>query len=301
MDRISNSKKAISRRTVIVGILYLLPFLILYTTFTIWPVIQGVYVSLHKWGLMGMQEFVGLSNYERLLGDPYFWNSLKNTVVFVIITVPMLIIVALYLALLANRVSKLKKFYRCCFYIPSVLSVASISLIARAIGAPYVGFLNGFLHALGFPESFEPLWFQDLNLVWVSISWTTVWWTVGFSMLLYLSALQDISSEIYEASELDGATKAQQLLRITIPLLKPTTYLILMLQIIASFKVFGQIFLISGGGPGRATRPIIQYIYEWAFRNNEFGYGSAMSYMVFIILIILTFIQLFVQRKGEEK
>ena len=162
-----------------------------------------------------------------------------------------------------------------------------------------MGFVNGLLHTLGAPNSFEPLWLKDPNLVWFTICWITAWWTVGFSMMLYLSALQEISPEIYEAADIDGATKTRQLFNITLPLLKPTTFLVLLLQIIACYKVFGQIYMITKGGPGTVTRPLIQYIYETAFTKNDFGYAAAMSYALFLILVILSVIQTAVQRRSE--
>lgn len=128
----------------------------------------------------------------------------------------------------------------------------------------------------------------------------TVWWTIGFSMLLYLSALQDISPDVYEAASIDGASSTQQLFRIVLPLLKPTTWLVFLLQMIACFKVFGQIYMITGGGPASATRPLIQYIYENAFGKSNMGYAAAMSYVLFGILLILSLAQQILQRKGEK-
>ncbi len=283
-------------------IIFLLPFTVLYTLFTIWPVLQGFYVSLHKWGLMGKIKFVGLDNYIRFFKDKFFWQSLGNTTTFVLISVPMLVILALVLALLANRTSRLKRFYRASFYLPNVLSVSVISFITIYMASPYMGFINELLHTLNIvPANVEPQWLSNASLTWVTISVTTVWWTVGFSMLLYISALQDIPDQLYEAAKIDGASKARQLFKITLPLLAPTTYLVLLLQIIASYKVFGQIFLITRGGPGTLTRPLIQYIYETAFTKNDMGYASAMSYALFLILVILSLIQIQLQNRGNKE
>ncbi|HBI72397.1 MAG TPA: sugar ABC transporter permease [Lachnospiraceae bacterium] len=281
---------------------FILPFFVLYTIFTIWPVIKGVYVSFHKWSLMGKQKFIGVDNYTKLFTDKNFVGALKNTFTFVIITAPLLVIVALILALLANRPTKLKKFLRTCYYLPCVLSVSVASFIARYLFAPYRGFINGVLHGLGLmaPEV-ELQWLQDSNLVWATISSMTVWWTVGFSMMLYISALQDISPQILEAASIDGASKAQQLFHVTLPLLKPTTWLVILLQVIACFKVFGQIYLITGGGPASSTRPLIQYIYETAFNKSNMGYAAAMSYVLFFILVVLSLLQQYIQRKGERE
>ncbi len=280
---------------------FILPFFILYTIFTIWPVIQGVYISFFNWSLMGKMDYVGVQNYTRFLGDKNFWGALRNTFTFVMITAPSLVIIALALALLANRPTKLKKYLRISYYLPSVLSVSVASFIARYMFAPYRGFVNGLLHALGFLKpDVELQWLQDTGLVWQTLSSMTVWWTVGFSMMLYLSALQDISPQILEAADIDGATKRQQLFSIVIPLLKPTTWLVILLQVMACFKVFGQIQMITGGGPASATRPLIQYIYETAFQKSKLGYAAAMSYVLFFILVILSIVQQIMQKKGEK-
>lgn len=289
------------RKQLIIALGFVSPFFLLYTVFTIWPVIQGVYVSLHKWTLMGKLKFVGLDNYVKFLGDKNFWGALQNTTVFVLITAPLLVITAMILALLANRPTRIRKGLRICFYLPSVLSVSVAAFIAKYMFAPYRGFINGFLHATGLLEINQELqWLQDGSLVWGTITSMTVWWTVGFSMMLYLSALQDISPQVFEAAAIDGATKRQQLFSIVLPLLKSTTYLVVLLQVIACFKVFGQIYMITGGGPASSTRPLIQYIYENAFKKNNMGYASAMSYVLFLILVVLSLVQQVIQRKGER-
>ena len=293
--------KARKRRTFLTAIAFILPFFILYTVFTIWPVIQGFYVSLHKWGLMGKQSFIGFDNYVKFIGDKNFWKALKATTFFVIITKPMLVILAMVLAMLANRVTKMKKSLRIIYYLPSVLSVSVASFIAKYVFTPYRGLVNGVLHSTGLiAADVEPQWLQDPNLVWITISVMTVWWTIGFSMLLFLSALQDISFDIYEAAMIDGASSKQLLFYVTIPLLKPTLWLVSLLQLIACFKVFGQIQLITGGGPGSTTRPLIQYIYETAFGKNNMGYAAAMSYVLFAILLVLSIVQQTLQRRGED-
>ena len=143
------------------------------------------------------------------------------------------------------------------------------------------------------------MWLTDSVLVWVTVVVTTVWWTLGFSMLLFLSALQDIPKQLYEAAELDGASSVRKMFSVTIPILRPTFALVLFLQVIASFKVFGQIYLISGGGPGTITRPIIQYIYTTAFTRNNLGYASAISYALFLILIVFSVMQMHIQNKKD--
>lgn len=275
---------------------FILPFLILYTVFTIWPVLFGVNVSFHKWGLMGKTGFAGLSNYQKLLKDRFFWQAVAHTFIFVGLSVPFLVLIPFFLAVLANRPGELKKFLRVSYYLPNILSVSVISYIAVYVASPYMGFLNQFLHMTGIlAKDVEPMWLSDTRLAWVTVVTATVWWTAGFPFLLYLSVLQDIPEQLYEAARLDGAGSARMLFSITMPIAKSTSFLVLFLEIIASFKVFGQIYLITGGGPGTATRPIIQYIYTTAFQKNNLGYASAMSYALFIILIVFTLGQMKIQ------
>ena len=298
----NHTKGKMRRRTALIALAFLHPFLILYTIFTIWPVIQGFYVSLHKWGLMGKQDFIGFANYAKLLTDNNFWGALRNTLVFTVITTPLLVVTALVLALFANRPNRIKRGLRILYYLPSVLSVSVASFIAKFVFSPYTGLLNGILHAIGvLPAGQEIQWLNDPVLAMITVSVMTVWWTVGFSMLLYLSGLQDISPDLYEAAAIDGASKRQQLFSITLPLLKPTTWLVILLQMIACIKVYGQISLITGGGPASSTRPLVQYVYETAFKRSDMGYAAAISYVLFAILLVLSLVQQALQRRGNQQ
>ena len=295
-----NSMKKRQRRATITALIYILPFFILFTIFTIYPVVQGVWVSLNKWNLMGRQKFIGAENYVKMFSDAKFWTMLKNTCFFTVVTSPLIVVVSLVFALLANRPVRYKKFLRIAYYVPGVLSVSVGSFIAQYTFAPYRGLVNGILTSMGLvTTSTEPQWFQRPELAWAVVVIMTVWWTCGFPMLMYLSALQDISPELMEAASVDGANARQKLFRITLPLLKPTIYLVAMLQIIASFKVFGQIRLITGGGPGNSTKSLVMYIYEAAFDKNKMGYSAAMSYALFIIIAVCVIIQMKLQ-KGDE-
>lgn len=295
------SEKARALRGDLIAACFLVPFAILYTVFTIYPVFQGLYMSFYKWNLMGKQGFVGLENYTKMFTDKFFWGALANTTKFVIFSTPTIMISSLVLALLCNRPVKGKRAFRTIFFIPNLLSVAVISYIFIFMAQPYdMGFISNLLHSIGFNQDFEIFWLKDENLAWVTVVVATMWWTQGYNMMLYISALQDIPDHLYEAASIDGATSRQQLFHITLPMLNQTTALILMLQIIASFKVFQQIWLITKGGPGRATRPLIQYIYEQGFEKQKLGYACSMSFVLFFILIILTLIQRKIQNKGEK-
>ncbi|MFC4402025.1 carbohydrate ABC transporter permease [Gracilibacillus xinjiangensis] len=278
--------------------LFIMPFLITYMIFTIFPIIKGLEMSLYEWTLVRKLEFVGLENYQKMLGDSKFWRTLWNTTLFVIFTTPTMVILALILALLANMRTRLQTFFRSAFFIPSILSVAVISFLTVFMLQPYTGLVNTVLHSIGIEA--EPFWTTDTVLAWITIVVVTLWWTVGFNMILFLAGLQDIPGSLYEASEIDGATPWQQFLHITLPQLIPIGRIVLLLQILASYKVFAQILLITEGGPNGATRPLIQYIYEVGFTQNNLGYAATMSYALFFLLLILSIIQLRSQRLEEK-
>ena len=250
---------------------------------------------------MGKQNFVGLENYKKLFTDDAFVGSLWHTIQFVLMCTPVLVILPLIMALFANRPVKYKRFLRISYYLPGVLSVSVISFIAKYTFAPYRGLVNGILRFFDVINTkSEILWFESTGRSWAVVVIMTIWWTVGFPMLLYLSALQDIPQETLDAAEVDGASGMQQLFQIKLPLLKPTILLVLMLQIIACFKVFGQIYMTTGGGPANTTRPLVMYIYQQAFNKNKLGYSAAMSYILFAILVVCTLLQ-FKLQKGEDE
>ncbi|MCL1795471.1 MAG: sugar ABC transporter permease [Clostridia bacterium] len=295
-----DSKRLRIWRADLVALCFLLPFTAFYAVFTIYPVIQGAYMSLFKWTLMGKQGYLGLDNYTKFLGDKFFYAALWNTAKFVLYSTPTIILMSLGMALLANRNTPLKRFYRAAYFVPNLLSVSVISYITIYMVQPYgIGFISSVLNTLGYRE--EIFLLKDAGLVWYTIVGATAWWTCGYNIMLYISALQDIPDQLYEAASIDGASPRQQMIRITLPLLRPATLLLTMLQIIASFKVFGQVWLITKGGPGTATRPLIQYIYEAGFQKNNLSYAASMSFALFAILVILTLGQLWLgNRKGDD-
>lgn len=273
----------------ITAIMFLTPYFAFFIIFTIIPIFLGIWVSFNKWSLVGREKFVGIDNYITVIKDPDFWSSLWHTTFFTIISTPVLVILPLIVAIILDQKIKGRTFLRATFFIPNILSVAVISSIWVFILQPYTGFLNYQLHLLGIEK--ELFWLNDPILAWISVVLITTWWTSGFNMILFLAGLQNIPQEHYEAAIIDGATIWQAIKYVTLPELKSLIGLIIILQVIASFKVFGQIWLTTRGGPGNATRPIIQYIYETGFVSNELGLANAMSFLFFIILVILSVIQ----------
>ena len=287
-------------RSDLAGLGFVLPFLVAYGLFLIWPVIQGFRMSLFNWSLTGSgtSEFLGLSNYREALADPNFWSSIWHTVLFTLLSTPPLVVLSLILALLANRVIPARWLFRLAFFAPYLLPSSVVALIWVWLYQPGFGLINNYLTGLGLNEVG---WLSDVDVAMVSIVITTVWWTIGFNFVLYLAGLQEIPPDIYEAAALDGATGLEQVRSITLPLLARTTTLILVLQVLASLKVFDQIFLMTNGGPNFSTRPIIQYVYEQGFTTYRVGFASAMSYVFFLLIIAISLGQFVLLSRRRER
>ncbi|QPC83394.1 sugar ABC transporter permease [Phototrophicus methaneseepsis] len=278
-------------RDTFIGYAFVLPFLILFTIFTLYPILQGFWISLHDWELVGTNiQFVGLNNYNRLLNDKLFWSSLEHTIVFVILSGPVLVIIGLLFALMLNRKIRGMGIFRTLFYMPNILSVAVVGLIfARIFASDQRGLINAVLIPLGI----EPIqWTLDSRLAMPVLAITTLWWTVGFNTLVFLAGLQGIDESLYDAAKVDGANNWQIFRRITLPSLRRSMTFVTVLQVIGSFQVFGQVDVITGGGPSGATRTIVYYIYERSFDYWQLGYGSAMAFVLFILLFVLSIVQL---------
>lgn len=290
-------KKKYQLKNNISGWLFILPFLTLYFIFMIYPIVNGFLISFTT-GEFGIEsKFNGLKNYIYMINDKYFWQALGNTVYFVIISTPAIVVFGLIFALIVNSTIKGKTFLRSTFFIPYMLSISVMTSIWKFILQPYTGLLNGVLHQIGINT--EIYWFGSSVLAWFSILIATIWWTVGFNMILFLAGLQDIPDSLYEAASIDGASSWRKFWSITLPSLKGVIILVILLQTVASFKLFGQPWLLTSGGPGTSTRPMVQYIYETAFRRWDSGYAASMSYVLFAVIGIFTFIQSKLSKKIE--
>jgi multiple sugar transport system permease protein len=272
------------------GLLFVLPFMIVFAVFMVWPVIAGLVNSFFNKSLAGTpSQFLGLANWRELFGDPAVWQSLGNTALFTLLSTPLLVVTGLAMALLAHRARRLGWLLRFSYFAPFVLPATVVSLIWVWLYQPEFGLLNSWIEALG--GSAVP-WLTTEGVAMVAIVVTTTWWTVGFNFLLYLAALQQIPRDLYEAASLDGASARQQLWHITLPQLRRTTGLIVVLQVLASLRVFDQVYLMTEGGPNSTTRPVLQYIYETGFTSFRLGYASAISYLLFVIILLLAVFQL---------
>ncbi|MBN6055523.1 sugar ABC transporter permease [Nonomuraea sp. RK-328] len=277
------------------GLLFVGPFLAVYLAFLVWPLIQGLRMSLSSVNIAGTNDrFVGLANYAEAFGDPRMWRSLWNTVAFTVLSTIPLVLLGLGLALLVHNLRFVQWLWRLSFFGPFLLPSAVVSLLwLQMIYPPEYGLINGTLGT-------DVLWLGDPSTAMWSMVLTTVWWTVGFNFLLYLAALQSIPRHLYEAAAIDGASAWHRLRSITLPLLGRTTALVVVLQLLASLKVFDQIYLMTGGGPEDSTRPIIEYAYDAGFTGYRTGYASAVSYILFALIVVVSLAQLRLFRKSEE-
>ena len=278
------------------GLLFVAPFLALYLLILIFPLLRGLWLSLNQVDLFGAGHFVGLGNYARLLHDPVFGTSLVNTFEVTLMIVPALTVISLLLALALNRAGKGAAIMRGIFFASAVLSVTIVTLIWRFMLAPDAGLLGETWKALGW----EPLPFlSDPHLVLPALAITTIWWSVGFPMLLFLAGLQQIPQDMYEAAALDNSNGWTTFWRITLPALRRTLILVVMLQTAAQLQLFGQSQLLTAGGPSGASRTAVLFLFESAFGRWELGYASAAAEILFLIILAVTLNQYWATSRNE--
>jgi len=282
------------------ALLMLAPFLALYVLFIIGPVLYMVVMSLFDSSLTesGLGGFAGFGNFAEAFRSADFWSSLWHTIWFTILTTPPLVVLALVLAMLAERVRRGRWFFRLAFFLPYVLPSAVVALIWIWLYTPELGLLSKIVTGLGFAE---PNWLGSPNLAMWSLALTTVWWTLGFNFVLYLAGLQEIPRELYEASAMDGASPWQQVRRITLPMLGRTTLLVIVLQVIASLKVFDQMYIMTSGGPNYSTRSMLEYIYDMGFTDLRTGYAAAASTLFFLLVLAVSAVWLVLTRRQEQR
>ncbi|THF87163.1 sugar ABC transporter permease [Deinococcus sp. KSM4-11] len=277
----------------LVPYLFLLPHALFFLVFLVYPIVFGLYISVHRWDpLSDTQPFVGAEFYLNLFRDTpqrdFFWRTLVNTLLFTVISVPLLVATALGLAQLLFRPIALRTVFRSIFFMPGILSVSVMGILWKWMFENQSGLVNNVLGQMGQPTI--PFLTTD-GWAWVPITVGTVWWTIGFNMTLYLAAMGNIPTSVYEAAELDGASGTQKFRYITFPLLQPTTLFVVVTTVLASLQLFGQTQVITGGGPARGTQSVIMYITEEAFSNNQFSSATAMSFVFGLLMLVFTAIQ----------
>ena len=271
--------------------LFILPHLLFFAAFLAWPFFFGAYTSLFQFDFLRPENrpFVGLDNYTRLF-DPAaiqaanFWRSMRATVTFMIVSVPPLVIFAVFLAVLLNNRFGGRNFFRMVFFAPYTLSVTAAAVIWWWLFQNQ-GLVNQALRALGLGGE---QWLSSMPEAWIAITIATVWWTIGFNTVIILAALQEIPASLYEAAAIDGASPARRFWHITLPMLRPVLVLVITITLLASANLFGQPYIMTAGGPTQQTETVIFQIYNEGIRRGQMGSAAAMSIIVAGILLVLT-------------
>lgn len=292
-----------TKRSKFTSFLFVLPYLAVFILFLLVPLLYGVYISFFDWDLLGAEHpFLGFRNYAKIF-DPstyfhsVFINGLVNTLQFVLYSVPCLVIGGLLLALLIQQLpDKLKGLFRTLFFISYSISVSVIAVLWLWLLDTNSGFVNFLFSKIGL----DPVgWLTELPYAWVSIVAATVWWTVGFNMIIFINALNEVPEELYEAGSVDGASGWQKFTSITLPSIRPVMLFVLITSTIASFNIYGQPYLMTRGGPGTSTKVLLMEIVDQAFVQRKLGMASAMAILMSLIMIVISIIQFRLTRDKE--
>jgi multiple sugar transport system permease protein len=272
------------------GYIFAIPGLVSYLLFTFYPTVRTLIQSLHLIrGANNPWVFNGLANYLEILRDNIFWSALGNTFYYVLLTIPLGTAVSLLLAVVLNSIVKGRGFFRALYFIPSVAGVIAMGIVFAWMYEPYLGVFNLILNKLGLPRL---NWLRDQTLALPSIAVMNIWQTLGYNVVIFLAGLLAIPAELYEAAEIDGATPTRKLFRVTLPLIAPSMWFVIINNTIRNLQVFSEIFVMTGGGPGHATTTVGFRVYQYAFLYLSFGKASANVIILLAIILFVTLVQL---------
>lgn len=280
------------------GYSFIAPALIGFIIFMAYPLVYSLFLSFMDWnmfkGLDG-SKFIGLKNYTDALQNDYFRTGFVNNIKLMIFAVPILIIISISIATLLNQKIYGRGILRAMYFVPYITTVTAAALVFSALFHPEFGLINSVLRSLGVENL--PGWATSSKwaLITVAIFW--IWKNVGYCVVIYLAGLQGISPSYYEAAAIDGASKWQQFIKITFPLVSPTTFFLVITSIISSFQIFAEINVLTQGGPGTATTTMVYHIYDTAFKQFKMGYASAVSWLFFLMVVVITVVQWVGQKK----
>ncbi|QDZ16229.1 carbohydrate ABC transporter permease [Humibacter ginsenosidimutans] len=292
------SSRRMRRRSTLIGWSFILPNFLGFAIFTLIPVIAAFVLAFMNWDAYNPPTFVGFKNFERLIGDDSFHVAFANTLLFALGHVPLTLAISLGLAILLNQKLKGIAFFRVAIFFPYITSLVAVAIVWNMLFDPTSGPINQFLQMIGIAN--PPGWTASTGWALPAVIITAVWRDMGYYMVLFLAGLQAIPHEYYEAASMDGAGRWRKFWNVTLPSLRPTTFLVLVLLSVSSFKVFDLIFVMTGGGPGRATLVLSQLIYQDGILNGQFGYSSAISLVLFVIVLIVTVFQFRIQQRRER-
>ena len=292
-------RMTLARRRTLTGVLLVSPALVFVTVFFLVPLALMIWMSLHKWPLLGHPRWTGVSNYTSMVNDPTFLHALGFTAEYTAIITPVLLAVGLGLALLVRERRRGVGFFRTVFFLPYVIGFAAASYLWLWLLDPSVGLLDHGLQSLGLTDK-PVLWMSTANRALFAVILMIVWKVVGFTMLLLMSGLQSIPNDVQEAAKVDGAGRMAAFRRITVPLMRRSIALVTILAVAGSFLAFDQFYILTNGGPNNQTLTLVFWIYSSSFANFQLGYGAAMSVVLMLILMAITAVQLYLLRDETE-
>lgn len=274
-----------ARREAVEGYIFILPWLVGLVAFVVGPIIASFYLSFTDYQIVKPPTFTGLANYQRLAGDDLFWQALKVTAIYVVVTTPLQLCLSFAVALLMNQKVRLLGLWRTIYYIPNLVPTIAVAMLWLWVLNPQFGLLNTLLRYVGIQG---PLWLSSSRWALISLIIMSLWSAVGAPMLIYLAGLQGISSDLYEAVACDGGGGWAKFRYITVPMMTPVIFFNLVMSMIASFQIFSGPYLVTGGGPANATLFYVLYIYQNAFQYFQMGYASALAWVLFVIILAVT-------------
>jgi multiple sugar transport system permease protein len=289
LKNIPKKARSLSQTNRLTAYVFLLPNILGFLAFTLIPIVVAGGLCFVKWDFANPMEFVGFRNFLKLFRDDGFQISFVNTIYYSIVTVPVTMAAALGLALLLHQKLKGMKLFRTIYFFPYISSMVAVAVVWGMLYHPDMGPINQFIKLLGVHN--PPGWINSVVWAMPAVMLMSIWKQVGYYMIIYLAGLQAIPEHLYEAATIDGANGWNKFRHVTLPMLSPSTFMISILLVINSFKVFDQVVIMTDGGPGRATNVLVYYIYQQAFQYFKFGYASAISMVLFLLVLVVTIIQ----------
>ncbi len=285
------SKRRRKTLNILVAYSFIAPNFIGFAVFTLGPILFAFALAFMHWDGSNPIRFAGLANFWKLFSDRVFQSAFWNTIIYTGFTVPLTLVCALGLAILLNQKIFGRNFFRTVAFFPYVASLVAVAVVWNMIFHPEFGPVNMVLYSLGVDPKNLPAWAADRHWAMVTIIMFSIWKNMGYFMVIYLAGLQGISTELYEAADIDGATGWQKFWRITLPQLAPTTFFVSVMLTIQSFKVFDQVYMITQGGPGTSTLVLVYHIYNEAFISWDLGYSSMVALVLFLLVLLITIVQ----------
>jgi multiple sugar transport system permease protein len=291
-----SSMKSLGRHEARTAYVFITPTMLLFTVFTVIPVVMALYLSFTDYDVLNRMNWVGFANYERLIHDDLLWRTFRNVLYYAVLFIPLNIAISLAIALLLNRAGLGVKLFRTAAYLPTLTSAVAAATVWLWLLHPEYGLVNALLGYLGITG---PAWLAQTNTAMPSIVMVTLWQSVGANMVIYLAGLQGVPEYMYEAARLEGANRFQSFRYITWPQLKPTTFLVSTMSIIGALQLFDQAFVLTQGGPANATKTPVYLIYQQGFNQLQMGYASAQAFVLALSILIFSILNMRISKSDE--